>query len=259
MQLLRSLRRQWKICQSPWTARAGCARPRSNDGLSWRSLSAAECPAPSLPSGLASSIRPWPVGCSGIAVQNGRVVPERCACWKGWWSRRTAAVNPPWRRCSFLVGRGWRFTTSSRPPWLRSFWGPWRGHAELLRQPQGVRGGGTVRHAQRLQRSARAGDGGSWARARARARCSCSATGGIRASRFSAGTARACGCFPDQAAGGGRTFSWPKHLESGVSKLRLDTPGVGAADRRGGFARGKNRCVRGMNGTRREKVCAKFE
>lgn len=64
------------MCLSLWTAEGGCERPKSNEGSSWLSLSAAGSLVRSLPSGPVSSIRRWPAGCSAIVGPNRRVVPQ---------------------------------------------------------------------------------------------------------------------------------------------------------------------------------------
>ena len=75
----------------------------------------------------------------------------------------TVADNQKDRPCHCIcrVERVWRFPALLKSRWRRLCCGPWKRpeRAEFCGQPEGVCGAGGVRHAQRVQWAARAGDG----------------------------------------------------------------------------------------------------
>ena len=80
-----------------------------------------------------------------------------------------------------------------------------------------IRGGGAVRPAQRLQRAGGLVTDARWAKTRGRERCLLLATGVIRGSRFYTGTGPGLWVLTKRLEEG--TFSWPRDLEAGRSKL----------------------------------------
>jgi transposase len=96
--------------------------------------------------------------------------------------------------------------------------GAWPGHAEFFRQLEGVRGGGSVRHAQRVQRPARAGDGTV---GRGPAPGALFVFSNRRHTRIKILCWDGTGLWVLTKRLEQGTFSWPKNLEPQITKLKL--------------------------------------